>query len=441
MSSKLDRRHFLQRSLMASFALGLGGRSGFARAPSPNEKLDLGIIGVANRGGDNLAAVSSENIVALCDVDDQYLDAALQRFPRAVRYNDFRKLLERNDLDAVVISTPDHTHAPAALMALEAGLHVYCEKPLTHTVAEARRVAEAARRRKRVTQLGTQIHAGQNYRRVVELIRGGAIGSVREVQVWLDSRASGGVRPTETPPVPPNLHYDLWLGPAPYRPYHPAYLPARWRRWWDFGNGSLGDFGCHYMDLPFWALDLKHPLSVAAEGPPVDPETTAAWLVVRYEFPARGTLPPVTLTWYDGGKRPELLESVLPSAAAQGEDAPRRPQWPSGVLFIGEKGRLLADYDRRLLLPEKEFAGFVPPEPSIPDSIGHHKEWIEACKSGGPTTCHFDYAGPLTEAVLLGNVAYRAGQKMQWEAERLKARNCPEADRYLQKQYRVGWGL
>jgi predicted dehydrogenase len=429
MSSTLDRRRFLQNSLLAGITVGLGGRSRFAHAASPNEKLNLGIIGVANRGADNLAAVSSENIVALCDVDNQYLDASAQRFSKAVRYNDFRKLLERSDLDAVVISTPDHTHAPAALMALEAGLHVYCEKPLTHTVTEARWVAEAARRRKRVTQLGTQIHAGQNYRRVVELIRSGVIGSVREVHVWLGSRGSGGGRPTETPPVPPHLHYDLWLGPAPYRPYHPAYLPVKWRRWWDFGSGALGDFGCHYMDLPFWALDLAPPLTVAAEGPPVDPETAPAWLIVRYEFPARGDLPPVTLTWYDGGKIPEAFDEA------------KRPEWRSGVLFVGEKGRLLADYDRRLLLPEKAFEDFKPPEPSIPDSIGHHSEWIQACKSGGPTTCHFAYSGPLTEAVLLGNVAYRAGQKLQWEAERLKARSCPEADRYLQKEYRQGWTL
>jgi predicted dehydrogenase len=429
MSSTLDRRRFLQRSFLAGVTLGLGTHPGFGRDPSPNERLNLGIIGVANRGAENLAAVSGENIVALCDVDDQYLDAALQKFPRAARYSDFRKLLERTDLDAVVVSTPDHTHAPATLMALEAGLHVYCEKPLTHTVVEARRVTEAARARKRVTQIGTQIHAGQNYRRVVELVRSGVIGSVREVHVWLGGRAAAGTRPTETPPVPAHLHYDLWLGPAPYRPYHPAYLPFRWRGWWDFGNGLLGDFGCHYMDLPFWALELRHPLAVSAEGPLVDPETPPAWLIVRYEFPARGAAPPVHLTWYHGRKRPEAFEEA------------QRPDWRSGVLFVGEKGRLLADYERRLLLPETEFEGLTPPAPSIPDSIGHHAEWVLACKTGGTTTCSFDDAGPLTEAVLLGNVAYRAGRKLSWDADRLKARDCPEADRYLDKPYREGWSL
>jgi predicted dehydrogenase len=427
MSTTLDRRRFLQRSVQAGVVLGLGIGSRPGGAQTPEGKLRLGVIGVANRGADNLAAVSGENIVALCDVDDQYLDAALQKLPNAARYNDFRKLLERTDLDAVVISTPDHTHAPAALMALEAGLHVYCEKPLSHSVAEARRVAEAARTRKRVTQLGTQIHAGANYRRVVELVRAGVIGKVSEVHVWLASRGSAGPRPTEMPPVPAHLHYDLWLGPAPYRPYHPSHVPYRWRRWWDFGNGSLGDFGCHYMDLPFWALDLRHPLTVAAEGPPVDPETTPPWLIVRYEFPARGALPPVNLTWYDGGKRPEAFEETA------------RPEWRNGVLFVGEKGRLMADYERRLLLPEKEFEGMTPPEPSIPDSIGHHAEWVHACKTGGATSCSFDYSGPLTEAVLLGNVSYRTGRKLSWDAERLKARECPEADRYIDRAYREGW--
>lgn len=424
-----SRRAFLRDSLLAGASLVLTARRAAARAVSPNEKLNIGVIGVAHRGRDNLLEVSSQSIVALCDVDESYLADAAKSHPNAALYTDFRRLLDRRDLDAVVISTPDHTHAPAAAMALKAGLHVYCEKPLAHTVAEARIITELAARHKRVTQLGTQIHAGSNYRRVVELVRAGAIGPIRDVHVWCSASSYSGPRPTDTPPVPPQLHYDLWLGPAPYRPYNPAYLPGSWRSWWDFGNGALGDFGCHYMDLPFWALELRYPTKVAAEGPPVDPETTPPWLIVRYQFPAREALPPVALSWYHGGKKPDLpdLGDVL--------------SWPNAVLFVGEKGMLAADYSRHALLPEKQFEGFQPPPPSIPDSIGHHNEWIQACKTGEPTTCNFGYSGPLTEAVLLGNVAYRVGRELEWDARHLRAINCREAHILIRKRYRSGWRL
>lgn len=437
----LNRRAFLQNSAVLAAAATAGvvlpGTQSLAsaarptRTKSPNEKLSIGIIGVAHQGAYNLDNVKGENIVALCDVDEKNLAQAAQAFPQAATYHDFRRMLEqRKDLDAVVISTPDHTHAPATLLALEAGCHVYCEKPLTHTVAEARRVAEAARRHKRVTQMGTQIHASGNYRRVVELVQRGAIGKVREVHVWVDRVWAGsGNRPTDTPPVPPGLHWDLWLGPVPERPYHPTYVPINWRGWWAFGGGTLGDMGCHHMDLPHWALDLRHPLTVEAEGPPVNRETTPAWLIVRYTYGARGNKPPVNLTWYNGGKRP-------PHFAAG-----TAPAWGDGTLFVGDKGMLLADYGRHVLLPEKEFAGFERPKPFIPDSIGHHAEWIAACKSGKPaaTTCSFDYSGALTEAVLLGNVAYRVGRKLEWDARKVKAKGCPEADAFLQSSYRKGW--
>jgi predicted dehydrogenase len=397
---------------------------------SSKDKLNLGIIGVNNRGADNLEGVSSQNIVALCDIDDNYLGAVAQKFPQAKTYNDFRKLLEQKDIDAVVVSTPDHMHAPITAVALESGRDVYCEKPLAHTVYEARKVAELARKHRRVTQMGTQIHAGSNYRRIVEWIQSDAIGPVREVHVWADRVWAGkGTRPSETPPVPPNLHWDLWLGVAPERPYHPAYLPMNWRGWWEFGNGTLGDMACHHMDLPFWALNLRYPTQVSAEGPAVNGETTPAWLIVHYDFPARGAQPPVNLTWYNGGKRP--------SAFAEG----KLPPWGDGTLFVGEKGMLLADYDRRVLLPEKDFAGFQPPKSSIPDSIGHHLEWIEACKSGGMTTCNFHYSGALTEAVLLGNVAYRTGKSLRWDAKQLRAAHCPEADAIIKPHYRPGWSL
>lgn len=436
-----NRRAFLRDSaaLMAAAAAGAvlpGARSSAATAQqappkSPREKLNIGIIGVAHQGAYNLDNVKGENIVALCDVDETNLAQGAQAFPQAKTYQDFRRMLEqRKDLDAVVISTPDHTHAPATLLALEAGCHVYCEKPLTHTVAEARRVAETARKHKRVTQMGTQIHASDNYRRVVELVRSGAIGEVREVHVWVDRVWAGGDRPKDTPPVPPHLHWDLWLGPVPERPYHPAYVPINWRGWWAFGGGTLGDMGCHHMDLPHWALDLRHPATVEAEGPPVNRETTPAWLIVRYTYGARGgDKPPVSLTWYNGGKRPRhFAEGTVPS-------------WGDGTLFVGSRGMLLADYGRHVLLPEKDFVGFTRPAPFIPGSIGHHAEWIAACKSGKPTatTCGFDYSGSLTEAVLLGNVAYRVGRKLEWDARKMQAKGYPEADVFLRGAYRKGW--
>jgi predicted dehydrogenase len=369
-----NRRQFVANTLVGGAGALLAARASSAQPLSPNEKLNIGIIGVANRGGDNLRGVSSQNIAALCDVDDTYLQNAAANYPQAKVYNDFRKMLEQKGLDAVVISTADHTHAPAAAMALRAGLHVYCEKPLTHTVYEARVLAELAKEHKRATQMGTQIHAGSNYRRVVELVQSGAIGTVKEVHVWCGGSYGGGDRPKETPDVPANLHWDLWLGPAPERPYHPAYVPFHWRGWWDFGNGTLGDMACHHMDLPTWALKLRYSLTVEAEGPPVHPESCPPWLIVRYEYPERESLPPVHLTWYNGDKRPSYF--------AEG----KLPEWGNGTLFVGEKGMLLADYDRHVLLPEKDFAGFTPPKPSIPESIGHYNEWIEACKNGTPTT-------------------------------------------------------
>lgn len=431
MKSLIHRRLFLKQTVYAATGAFFVSRLGFAGVKSPNEKLNIGIIGVANRGRANLEGVTSENIVALCDIDDHYLAAAAQKFPSAKTYHDFRKMLEQRDLDAVVVSTADHVHAVATVMALKSGRHVYCEKPLSRTVSEARIAAETARKHKRVTQMGTQIHAGRNYRRVVELIQTGAIGSVREVHNWVNSIWSGERKPIETPPVPSHIHWDLWLGPVEPKPYSPAYHPRAWRGFWAFGSGALGDMGCHHMDLPFWALDLRYPLTVQAEGPAVHPEFAPPWLIVHYEFPARKKMPPVKLTWYNGDKRPPHLETE-PFA---------KSRWGAGTLFVGEKGMLLADYNRHLLLPEKDFADFQRPDPFIPDSIGHHAEWIQACKTGGATTCNFDYSGALTEAVLLGNVAYRCGQKIKWDPKKLRSSQAPEARQFIQHRYRSGWSL
>jgi predicted dehydrogenase len=397
---------------------------------APGEKLNLGCIGVGNRGADDLEAVAGENIVALCDVDRGFLLEAAKMHPGAHLYADFRDMLLLEKLDAVVVATPDHTHAVATAAALRNGLDVYCEKPLTHSVAETRRIRELARKMGAVTQMGTQIHAGDNYRRVVEIVRASAIGPVREVHVFCNEKTwSGGERPSDSPPVPEGLRWDLWIGPAPARPYNPTYLPMNWRRWWDFGGGTLSDMACHYMDLAFWALELRDPSSIVAEGPPVHPETTPPGLAVQYGFPARGDHPACKVSWYDGASKPPVLATLGLS------------DWVNGVLFIGDRGHLIADYDKWVIGPKDRFPDFKPPTPTIPASIGHHREWIEACKQRGPTTCNFDYSGALTETVLLGNVAYRSGKTIAWDAERLIATNVPDALRFIDPPYRSGWSL
>ena len=334
------------------------------------------------------------------------------------------------EIDAVMVSTPDHTHAPASAMAMRLGKHCYCEKPLTHTIHEARILANIAKEKNLVTQMGTQIHATNNYRRVVELIQSGVIGPVTEALVWCDKNWGGGRRPADTPATPKNIHWDQWIGPAALRPYHSCYLPGNWRRWWDFGNGTLGDMACHIMDLAFWALNLRYPTSVEAIGPPVDAEGCPEKLIVRWEFPARANLPPVKLTWCDGVNKPSF---------PQGHN--NIPINEIGVLFIGKDGMLRADYDTWKLYPEEKFKDYKAPPQTIPNSIGHHNEFFKACKTGQTTTCNFDYSGPLTEAVLLGGMAYRTGKKIEWDGPNMKAVNCPEADQYLSPEYRPGWVL
>jgi predicted dehydrogenase len=436
MPRRLSRRRFLQTAAAFTAVPFLRADE---KKPGPNERLRIGAIGTSNQAAyniNNLDAAGAE-IVALCDVDENRAGKMRERFPKASFDTDWRFLIDRKGLDAVLVATPDHHHALATLAALRVGLHVYCEKPLTHTVAEARLVAETAAKQKRVTQMGTQIHAGDNYRRVVELIQTGAIGTVREVHTWCGRAYGNKERPKEAQPIPAGLHWDLWLGPAPERPFYQGpldksgyglYHPFNWRDFWDFGGGTLNDMACHHMDLPFWALKLRHPTKVAAEGPPVHPESACPWLIVRYEFPDRGELPPVKLTWYHGIKRPDLMMQK------------DMPKWGDGNLFVGDKGMLLAGYSDHKLLPEKQYAGFKAPEPYIPKSLGHHKEFVEACKAGATTTCNFDYAGALTEAVLLGTVSYRSGKPLVWDAAKLKA-DVAEAERYIHKEYRKGWTL
>ena len=444
-SNRISRRGFVQ-SATAGAALAWTAPS-IVRGQNLNEKLNIAVIGAGGRGGSNLRSVESENIVALCDVNEANLNRAAERHPSARKFVDFRQVFDHaNEFDAVVVSTCEHTHAFATMPALQLGKHVYCEKPLTYNVWEARVIREAAAKAGVATQMGTQIHAGDNYRRVVELIQTGAIGQVHTVHVWVsrawgwqgseeEARRNGDIvvvqeRPAGSDPIPAGLHWDLWLGPAPERPFHNVYFPGpKWYRWWDFGNGTMSDLGSHFVDLPFWALKLDYPLTIEAQGPAPHPEIAPASMQVTYQYGQRGDMSPVELTWYQGVNKPEIWTDG------------GIPQWDSGMLFIGDNGMLLSDYGKHVLLPEEQFADFTRPEPFIPKSRGHHAEWLHACKTGDPTTCNFEYAGWLTEANHLGNVAFRAGRKIEWDPHRLEAKGAPEAEAFIRREYRKGWSL
>lgn len=442
---RTSRREFLAHSMGVGAAVI--GCPGILRAASANERLDIVFIGVGGRGRANLNTIAGsgqENVVALCDVNGKNLEAAHQQHSQAKTFTDFRQLYDKiSKFDAAVVSTTEHTHAFATLPALQLGKHVYCEKPLTHNVYEARVITQAAAKANVATQMGTQIHGMSNYRRVVELIQSGVIGPVREAHVWVgrawglqseaEAKANGDIvyvteRPSEAMTPPEYLDWDLWIGPAPYRPFHSVYFPGpKWYRWWDFGNGTMSDLGSHWVDLPFWALKLDAPRTIEAFGPEPHPEIAPASMKAVYEYGARGELPPCTISWYQGTYKPEIWKEG------------KIPQWGSGVLFVGDNGMVLSNYGKHVLLPEdREFAR---PEPFIPDSPGHHQEWVQACKTGSLTGSPFSYAGPLTEANHLGNVAFRVGKKLQWDSQNLRATNCPEADQYLRREPRAGWSL
>ncbi len=450
--SRPSRRSFLTTTAttLAAGLVSAGPASAailrFGRQPS--DRLRVAVIGAGGRGGANLKGVSGEHVAILCDVDMNTVTRAAANFPKARTLQDFRRVFDHaGEFDAVVVSTAEHTHAFATLPALQLKKHVYCEKPLTYNVHEARVIREAAAKAGVATQMGTQIHAGDNYRRVVEHIQGGVIGKVSECHVWVsrawgwhaseaESKAAKDIvfvqdRPTTVDPVPAGLDWDLWLGPAPARPFNNVYVPGpKWYRWWDFGNGTMSDLGSHWIDLPFWALKLKWPTAIEASGPPVHPELAPASMSARYTYEANGDQPALSLTWHQGTSKPDIW--------TQGGI----PKWDNGVLFIGDKGLLLADYSKFVVLPEEKFAGYTPPPQSIPKSLGHHAEWIHACKTGAPTTCDFQYAGLLTEANHLGNVAYRVGRKIQWDHAGMRITNAPGAERFIKRPaYRAGWTL
>ena len=434
-----SRRDLLgQAAAVAAFTVVPRHVLGGASHVPPSEKLNIAGVGIGGRGEGDLHECGSENIVALCDVDAAYAGKVFDKYPKARRWTDFRKMLdEHKDIDAVIIATPDHTHAVISMAAIKRGKHVYCEKPLTHSIWEARQVAEAAREAGVATQLGNQGQASEENRLVSEFIADGAIGPVREVHAWCNRYISprGIDRPKETPPVPGTLNWDLWLGPARNRPYHPCYLPFSWRGWWDFGTGVLGDIGCHQLDPVFRALKLGYPTTVEACSSGVNDETAPQSSIVRFQFPAREGMAPLTLTWYDGGLMPER-----PTELEEG----RRFGNPDDNLFIGETGKMLG----HRLIPESKMQAYDRPARTIPRSPGHHAEWLLACKGGPPARSNFDWAGPLTEVVLMGNVAlrmekqlYEKGLTLHCDGPNMRITNLPEANKYVRDEYRSGWAL
>jgi predicted dehydrogenase len=452
MRSRMNRRNFLKTG--AAAAAGAAWLAGppavFSEDKKTTNKLKIGIIGTHGMGGGNHSGMLSEEIVAICDVDSEHLDKGSAKSPKARRFTDFRKMFDEvKDLEAVVVSTPDHTHAVAAVQAMKLGLHCYCEKPLTHDVSEARVMREVAASTKAkgggkiITQMGNRGTADNGFRKGVEFLQAGVLGPVREVHVWTNRPIwpQGGDKRPEAKPAPPKLAWDLWLGTAPERPYGDGYHPFNWRGWWDFGTGALGDMACHTANLPFMGLKLGSPRSVEAKTSGINPEMAPNWCTIVYEFPARGELPPVKLTWYDGtldGKRNG------PRNRPSNELVHGDKLSDSGLIVIGEKGTLYSPNDYgavQKLYPADKAATLQAPTPTLRRVDGnHYREWIDACKGGPPTLSNFDYAGPLTEFVLLGNVAARAGKKIEWDAEKLTTGSAA-GDQYLKRQYRQGWSL
>jgi predicted dehydrogenase len=443
----ITRRHFLGHSAGAVAAITIIPRQvlGAPGQKAPSDQLNLAGIGVGGMGAANLQALQSENIVALCDVDTGYAANTFKRYPNAKVWTDYREMLEKQkDIEAVMIATPDHTHAVISMAAMAAGKHVYCQKPLTHDVYEARMLAQAAKAARVATQMGNQGHSGESIRSICEWIWDGAIGEIRAVDAWCDLSyypwghagwsSKWSRRPQDTPAMPASLNWDLWLGPAPVRPYHPAYHPAVWRCWWDFGCGMMGDRGAHTLDVVMWALKLSAPSSIEATSCGLNPDTHPLSAIVTYQFPTRQNLPPVKLTWYEGTRppRPDELEAEL--------------EWPreGGVLFKGAKGMIMGGVyaNGARLLPQKLNQEYKRPAKTIQRVNGSHEmDWVRACKTGQPAGSDFSYSGPLTEMCLLGNIAKRVDNRIEWDTVNMKVSNLPEANRYVRTEYRQGWKL
>jgi predicted dehydrogenase len=451
----ISRRDFLGTAATAAAGLVIVPRKvlGGPGYQAPSDTLNFGCVGVGGKGFSDTQAVSNENVIALCDADDTMMARFLSSdqhppekravYEKAAKYRDFRKMLEaEKSLDAITVSTPDHCHAVVALMAMKLGKHVFVQKPLTHTILESRLLAEEAKKRNLVTQMGNQGHSKEGARLICEWIWDGAIGDVAEVHVWTNRPIwpQGIEAPKEIPSVPPTLDWDVWLGPAPWRPYHPAYMPFAWRGWWDFGTGAVGDMGAHLIDQPFWALKLGAPATIQASSTKFTKDSFPIAEIITSTFPARGKMPPVTMTWYDGGLTPPRPFEALENGRMMGDDG-------GGVLFVGKKRMLMCSTygDNPRLLPEKLMKDYKRPEKTIPRSPGIAEEWIAAIKEGKKSTTDIaEYSGPLTELMLLGNVALRfkdAKVVLQWDPVKMEFPNFPEANKYVHKEYRPGWSL
>ncbi len=428
MAQVTNRRSFLRNASVTAAGFWVAGGLSAQAGESPNERLGMASIGIGGKGdSDSRDAAKHGDMVAICDVDKNRLAAALKRFPGAKGYTDYRKMLDEmgKSIDAVTVSTPDHTHAPASLMAMRMGIHCFCQKPLTRTIYEARLVGQVARENKLATQMGNQGTATDALRRSAHWLKNGAIGTVKELHIWTD-RAKGwwlqGVdRPAPKSP-PSHLPWDLWLGVAPKRPYADGYHPFAWRGWWDFGTGALGDIACHVVSMPFMGLDLRNPVSAVAETSGHNKDSFPEWSIITFEFAATEQRPALTLTWYDGGK--------LPAKELCGGHGPL-PK--TGSLAVGDKG---------ILLNDKLLDGGTPVDVKFPHSPGHFEEWIRAIKTGEPAMSNFpDYAGPLTETVLLGNLAVWAGKKIMWDAANMKVTNVDGLEPMIKPTYRKGYTL
>jgi predicted dehydrogenase len=441
-ASPLNRRQMLAASAAAAATLSIVPRhvlGGEGHNP-PSNKLNVAGIGIGGMGSGDIRNVTTENVVALCDVDQNALANNAKQFPNAKLHADFRKMLEtQKDIDAVMIATPDHVHAAATMMALKLGKHVHCQKPLTHSVYEARAIAKAAKEAKVATQMGNQGQAGEEARLIAETIWSGAIGTVREVHGGSNRiphiSPRGIPRPPETPPVPEGLNWDLWLGPAPARPYHPCYAPFAWRGWWDFGTGVLGDIGCHELSAIFKAMKIGDPISVEAcstnwqRPKEISNETAPLASITQYKFAASDAHGPLSIFWYDGGMRPPRPEELDPDRPFAEND---------GTMYVGDKGVMLRDR----LIPDKKMNEFGRAPEKLKRSPGHWKEFLDACRGGKPAGSNFaDHAAHLAEVVLLGNIAIRMNQKLEWDAANMKFPNCPEADKFVNPSYRAGFTL
>ena len=437
----LPRRSFLKQAaataagfqIVPSHVLGQG-------RTAPGGKLNIAGIGVGGQGAGDLKAMAGENIVALCDVDWDKAAGTFKTYPKAERFKDYRVMLEKcKGIDAVMIATPDHMHAPITMAALRAGKHVYVEKPMAHTIEECRAMRKLAKETGLVTQMGNNGHAGEGLRLTREWIQAGAIGTVREIHCWSDRPGTfwkqALPRPADTPPVPADLDWNLFLGAAPERPYHPVYHPRAWRGWYDFGTGALGDMAIHNMDPAFYALDLDPPVAAEAETSEFFTESYPAWQILTLEFAAKGPQPALKIRWYDGGKLPPV-----PADIGSGKELS-----DNGIYFLGDKGTMLCGgwSGAPRLFPEARRKSFELPPKTIPRSSGHHAEWIQACKDGNPAAAiaGFDYSAPFNEALLVGNLATRLQQRIEWDAPNMKAANAPKADTLIRKPYRDGFGI